>query len=717
MKKILLLLLLISLIVILIGCEQIDISKLSDKDLERIAEKAIVCNKPYVRYEMGCCLDQNNNNICDKDEGLIEEEKTTPSGITPIEESTTPNIPITTTIEKQKPTKFISDLKCVNSNIMMTFTNILKEQKRISDFTFLVAGKLSRNLSCDKIFLEPRESTLCQNLNEGTKFTKKVEVAVTYPGHNEKAVADCSVEPTQPEEKEILKEKISPEVCKIEGFECLEAVVKSDGSAKIIVEDKEFIGRYLSKMKINDIEADGCEFGEFILTCTWNYGSLATGNIGEIFKDTISIHILDDSTVATGELTIRITEGFKPEEEEKKEFFIICNIKGVALDCKSVGYFSSLDNTISLSLRDNIGKNVEIYSLSININNKICSTSEIKRIINGLSETFNLKNCGLGKSIGKGTIEIKYKVLGSQIIIIKTGEITTQEKLCEDECSPSAGEHCINTNTYLCNDMDKDSCKELFMHKKCYGEISKTFNVQCINKECVYELPSGIEKGCELWNKGLSCKDFTVYENGVQLTLKNNLGKDIEIHSENLKKIRIDNGKQEVITLKNFKTGKLGEKINGTIAISYNIIDSDVWRYAVGHLIGKVEKKEIEEVKEEIPEIPLEQKAEGCSIRESAITCDGVVYENEIQLKLINNIGKNIELSSLKINVGDSICTATITEKKIINDEQRNFILIGCTTGSIEEKISGIITIDFNIAGSQITISKKGELIARVKEK
>ena len=23
--------------------------------------------------------------------------------------------------------------------------------------------------------------------------------------------------------------------------------------------------------------------------------------------------------------------------------------------------------------------------------------------------------------------------------------------------------------------MDKDSCKELFMHKKCYGEISKTF--------------------------------------------------------------------------------------------------------------------------------------------------------------------------------------------------------------------------------------------------
>ena len=53
----------------------------------------------------------------------------------------------------------------------------------------------------------------------------------------------------------------------------------------VVLGSKGFIGRYLSKMKINDIEADGCEFGEFILTCTWNYGSLATGNIGEIFAN------------------------------------------------------------------------------------------------------------------------------------------------------------------------------------------------------------------------------------------------------------------------------------------------------------------------------------------------------------------------------------------------------------------------------------------------
>ena len=29
---------------------------------------AVVCNKPYINYETGCCLDQNENSICDNDE-------------------------------------------------------------------------------------------------------------------------------------------------------------------------------------------------------------------------------------------------------------------------------------------------------------------------------------------------------------------------------------------------------------------------------------------------------------------------------------------------------------------------------------------------------------------------------------------------------------------------------------------------------------------------
>lgn len=103
----------------------------------------------------------------------------------------TPEIPITTTIEKQKPTKFISDSKCVSGNIMMTFTNILKKPKKISDFTFLIAGRANRNPQCELTELEPGESTFCQNLNGNLRFRKKVLIGIGYPAHYENTVVDC----------------------------------------------------------------------------------------------------------------------------------------------------------------------------------------------------------------------------------------------------------------------------------------------------------------------------------------------------------------------------------------------------------------------------------------------------------------------------------------------------------------------------------------------
>ncbi len=54
--------------VFLIGCDEIDVSSLSDDDLERIADTAIVCERPYMRFGMDCCLDQDDNAICDVDE-------------------------------------------------------------------------------------------------------------------------------------------------------------------------------------------------------------------------------------------------------------------------------------------------------------------------------------------------------------------------------------------------------------------------------------------------------------------------------------------------------------------------------------------------------------------------------------------------------------------------------------------------------------------------
>ena len=71
-KKCILGLILISITLILVGCENVDLSKVSDKDLERLSEQAIKCEKPYIRFGTSCCLDQNDNKICDKDEKTIE---------------------------------------------------------------------------------------------------------------------------------------------------------------------------------------------------------------------------------------------------------------------------------------------------------------------------------------------------------------------------------------------------------------------------------------------------------------------------------------------------------------------------------------------------------------------------------------------------------------------------------------------------------------------
>ena len=61
-------LLLFIVLLVLSGCENVDLSGISDEDLERVSEKLIVCNSPYMRVGAECCLDQNSNSICDRDE-------------------------------------------------------------------------------------------------------------------------------------------------------------------------------------------------------------------------------------------------------------------------------------------------------------------------------------------------------------------------------------------------------------------------------------------------------------------------------------------------------------------------------------------------------------------------------------------------------------------------------------------------------------------------
>ena len=60
----------IPFILILAGCQngQLDLSKVSEKDVDKL----IKCEQPYMRHASGCCLDQNDNNICDSDDRELE---------------------------------------------------------------------------------------------------------------------------------------------------------------------------------------------------------------------------------------------------------------------------------------------------------------------------------------------------------------------------------------------------------------------------------------------------------------------------------------------------------------------------------------------------------------------------------------------------------------------------------------------------------------------
>lgn len=56
------------LLLSLVACSNLDVSKLSDQDMERISKNLVVCSSPYIRYGTDCCLDKNNNSLCDRDE-------------------------------------------------------------------------------------------------------------------------------------------------------------------------------------------------------------------------------------------------------------------------------------------------------------------------------------------------------------------------------------------------------------------------------------------------------------------------------------------------------------------------------------------------------------------------------------------------------------------------------------------------------------------------
>jgi hypothetical protein len=67
MKKILLVSILLIVSMFMFSCDYIDLSQFTTEDLDKI----IVCDGDYIRYETGCCLDQNSDKVCDDDDEIV----------------------------------------------------------------------------------------------------------------------------------------------------------------------------------------------------------------------------------------------------------------------------------------------------------------------------------------------------------------------------------------------------------------------------------------------------------------------------------------------------------------------------------------------------------------------------------------------------------------------------------------------------------------------
>ena len=68
MRKEVLLSLITLVLVIITACEKIDNSELSDNNLQSMPQEIVACNTPYIKNASSCCLDANNNGVCDGDE-------------------------------------------------------------------------------------------------------------------------------------------------------------------------------------------------------------------------------------------------------------------------------------------------------------------------------------------------------------------------------------------------------------------------------------------------------------------------------------------------------------------------------------------------------------------------------------------------------------------------------------------------------------------------
>jgi len=144
MKKVLFILIIFSLL-FLIGCKQTPTGE---------TIKGVVCNEPYIRYADDCCLDQNNNKICDNDE---KEDKKTDSSYQPVQ---------ALTVESCTNNQYFD---CIWSYMTKEEVQFKLQAKKAGSF---VIKKISMpNVPCEKEFE-------VVDKEEGLKFDDIVEIHI-----------------------------------------------------------------------------------------------------------------------------------------------------------------------------------------------------------------------------------------------------------------------------------------------------------------------------------------------------------------------------------------------------------------------------------------------------------------------------------------------------------------------------------------------------------
>ncbi len=178
MKKYILGLILI-IAISLYGCEGVDLSKVSDEDLARLSEKAIVCNEPYIRFGTSCCLDQNNNKICDRDERQLTEE----------EKEKEKDVNRETPVESTPPEKFLQEkcilapgLACVSHKVEPTQTMLIISNGfgRTIRVTNLQVGECSALFDKKMVSGVEKTFTLTGCSNGVLKEAFKGDIKLTY---------------------------------------------------------------------------------------------------------------------------------------------------------------------------------------------------------------------------------------------------------------------------------------------------------------------------------------------------------------------------------------------------------------------------------------------------------------------------------------------------------------------------------------------------------